>query len=106
MCFKKVKSKWINSKDNPTTEYFVEDKLNIWLYYCDILHDAHDKVADYVLNGYSDSDLNKTAIQKITGRIVFDSLASTSFLTNLKLQNELIDLISKSASKNESVKIF
>jgi hypothetical protein len=48
-------------------EYFVEEKLNIWLNYCDILNDAHDKVAEFVLNGYANADLNKIAIQKITG---------------------------------------
>ena len=48
-------------------EYFVEEKLNVWLNYCDILNDAHDKVADFVLNGYANTDLNKIAIQKITG---------------------------------------
>ena len=36
-----------------------------------MLNDAHDKVADFVLNGYANTDLNKIAIQKITGITYF-----------------------------------
>jgi hypothetical protein len=34
---------------------------------------------------------------------VFDSLSSTHFLTNLKVQNDLADIINKTATLNEPV---
>lgn len=74
LIFFKVKSKWINSKDaNPNSDYFVEEKLNSWLTYCDLLNDAHDKVADFILNGYAEYDINKLAVQRIIGKYYLEA---------------------------------
>lgn len=96
-----LKSQWLNSdlKAPPTLEYFVESKLDIWLNYCDTLQDAHTKICEKVLNGYS-NEIDNAVLKKIAGKIVFDSLSSTSFLTDLNVQRELAKKIAKSARIN------
>ena len=79
--FQKVKSKWINSGNaNPTDEYFLEKKINIWLTYCETLHFAHDKVTDIVLNGFDANNLEKSALQRIAGLLLL-------FLNFIKFKN-------------------
>ena len=66
----KVNSKWINTEEyltSPTDEYFADFKLNLWTKYCEILNEAHDRIAESVLNGYM-NDSNQLAIKKIVGK--------------------------------------
>ena len=60
--------KWLNQKRdlNPTEEYFIQDKYNMWLNTCDVVHDAHDKIGDMIMNGYV-NDINKKAVERIVG---------------------------------------
>ena len=65
-----VNSKWINTDDclkSPTDEYFTDFKLNLWIKYCEILNESHDRVAELILNGYM-NDFNQLAIKKIVGK--------------------------------------
>lgn len=54
-------------------EYFIDYKLDLWLKYSDILSDAHDRVNELVMHGYL-PDLNKEAINKISGNSLKNSL--------------------------------
>jgi hypothetical protein len=86
-----------DANKNPLTEYFVEAKFDLWLKYCEILSDAHDRITQMVVTGYL-PDFKKIAIEKIAGEIVFRSLEGTRFLFDLKAQRELVQLISRAAS--------
>ena len=62
-----VKSQWINGADSePWREYFDESKLDIWLNYCDMAQDAHEKVAEVLLNGYT-NETNELVVKKLAG---------------------------------------
>lgn len=68
--YKFVKSKWINSgpnNSNPSLEYFVESKLDIWLNYCEILNDAHDKINNTVLKGFN-NEIDQIVMKRIVGK--------------------------------------
>jgi hypothetical protein len=56
----------------------------------------------YDLNLFS----NTKYIYFLKAKIISDSISSTGFLTNFKLQTELNDIITKTASLNNSVYIF
>lgn len=114
-----MNGKWLNSDSNPLDEYFVSYKLDLWLKYCQILADAHERIAEMVLSGYV-PDVNKVAVQRIAGtnynhykfvvlitlltkylgRLVFDSLEGSKLVLDQKLQNKLSSLIVKAASHN------
>jgi hypothetical protein len=97
-----VKSKWINVPDldkSPLLEYFINRKLDMWLKYCEILSDAHDRVSQMVVNGYL-PDFKKIAIERLAGELVFKALENTKFLLDLKVQKDLTNFIVKAASMN------
>jgi len=99
-----IRSKWLNDQAAPELEYFDERKLEIWLNYCDTLSDAHDMVCSRVLAGYSGGSesglVDGDVLKKMCGSLVFRALESTAFLTDLKVQTELSELIGKSAQIN------
>jgi hypothetical protein len=84
---------------SPLYEYFVLSKFDLWLKYCEILSNAHDRVAEMIVNGYL-PDFKKIAIEKLAGELVFRSLENTQFLLDLKTQKDLTNLIVKAASVN------
>ena len=103
-----MKSKWINSADehsNPSHDYFLEHKLDIWLKYCETFDDAHNRITDLILNGYM-VNFSQVALKKIAGQVVNDALLNLDFLTNNKVQANLIDLIVKSANVNSVLRMI
>ena len=57
-----------DDSSTPTSEYFVDHKLDLWQKYFQIFQDAHDKVSEKVLDGF-ETDINKHAIKKIAGKL-------------------------------------
>ena len=48
----------------------MEQKLDTWLKYSETLQEAHDKIAEMVLSGFHECNLDKIAIQKIAGNFI------------------------------------
>ena len=62
--------KWLNALEvdgqDPSGEYFVAQRLDMWLNYCDLLRDAHDTIAERVMAAYGCAN-NELALKRIVG---------------------------------------
>ncbi|CAF0730595.1 unnamed protein product [Brachionus calyciflorus] len=106
--YKYLKSKWLNSANldsSPLDEYFVENKINLWIKYCEILTDAHDRVGELVMNGYI-NDTDKLTLNRVAGKVLYDGLTKNELLCSSKMQNELKNFISNAVESSQTTHEF
>ena len=104
-------SKWINATHdacNPTSEYFNEAKLQVWLSNCDTLQDAHDRIGEMIHSGYM-ADMDALATGRIIGRLMYDTLAvggrgsSSKLAVDARTQGEVIGLLTRASQLSNGV---